>query len=527
MKKILIKINDNSLIFKERSKISSEHKSLINTNVISCNELVFSDDYFISNQKIVSNFVTQLSKDYNIDTVIIDGPSYILTILRVLKSNPNINNLIIKDDIQLTYKMCEAIVKTNIKNINCYIIQPFMIEFFDKHNCIVESRNEILFLSNFMINNNLSLFSSIYYKMSIIIDFPMSDQDQEDFQTFCKINYYLKTIHVNTINKNDLEYIVSTLKDNNKKNIKIVIHNNVSNEELINYLVKFNKTKRKRLKIRFKIDYSDKYLRENILKETNNSILRTCGVILIIIVIITFSYVFYDNFSSIKKDEEIKAKIVDNINNTSIEALTKTKDRITINYNKTEEKEIINEDLISLFSENPDTVGWLNVAGTNIDYPVVQGRDNDYYLKHNFYFEYDNNGWVFMDYRNLIDPISDNLIFYAHNRYSSGIMFGPLQNVQRASWYKNPDNYTVTFRTFYNNYEYRVFSVYKILVTSDYLQTIFVDDNSKMEFFTMLKNRSIYDFNTEIKPSDKIITLSTCAADNHRYVLHAVLVKED
>ena len=140
MKKILIKINDNSLIFKERSKLNSEHKSLLNTNVISCNELIFSDDYFVANQKIVSNFILQLSEDYNIDTVIIEGSDYILTILKILKTNPNIKNLVIKDDIQLTFKMCEAITKTYIKSINCYMIQPFMIEYFDKHDCIIESR---------------------------------------------------------------------------------------------------------------------------------------------------------------------------------------------------------------------------------------------------------------------------------------------------------------------------------------------------------------------------------------------------
>ena len=62
MKKILIKINDNSLIFKERVKLTTEHKSLINTNVISCNELVFSDDYFIVNQKIEIYYINESVK---------------------------------------------------------------------------------------------------------------------------------------------------------------------------------------------------------------------------------------------------------------------------------------------------------------------------------------------------------------------------------------------------------------------------------------------------------------------------------
>lgn len=527
MKKILIKINENSLIFKERVKLTSEHKSLINTNVISCNELIFSDDYFIVNQKIVSNFVLELCNDYHTDTVIIESTDYILTIINILKNNPYVKNLVIKNDCPLTFKMCEAITKTHIKNINCYSIQPFMIEYFDKHDCIIESRNEILFFSKFMINNNLSLFSSLFYKMSVIVDLPMDEQDIEDFQAFCKINKYLKVIHVSKVNKSDLENIISILKNTNKRNIKIIIHDNINSEDVIKYLVDFNKNKSKRYKIKFKIDYSDKYLQENILKETNNSILRICGLILIFIVIITFGYVFYDNFTSIQKDEEMHQAIAAIVETAKPEDIEKAILKIETKVTTEEKREIINTDLVSLYDKNPGTVAWLTVPGTKIDYPITQAEDNAYYLKHNFNFEYDKNGWVFMDYRNHFEPLSDNIIFYAHNRYSSGIMFGTLQNTQRSSWYENPDNYLISVRTFYNNYEYQVFSVYKILVTSDYLQTRFTSDEKKMDFLNMLKDRSIYDFGVELHPDDKIITLSTCAADNHRNVLHAVLVKKD
>lgn len=87
-----------------------------------------------------------------------------------------------------------------------------MIEYLDKYGVLVESRNEILYLSNFMLQNNLSIFSSMFYKMTIQIDLPMSVQDEEDFEAFIKINKYLKTINVNYVNKNDLEYIINTLR---------------------------------------------------------------------------------------------------------------------------------------------------------------------------------------------------------------------------------------------------------------------------------------------------------------------------
>ena len=128
-----------------------------------------------------------------------------------------------------------------------------------------------------------------------------------------------------------------------------------------------------------------------------------------------------------------------------------------------------------------------------------------------------------MDYRNNTDYLSDNIIIYAHNRYYNGVMFGTLQNTLRYSWYTNPDNQIINLKTLYENLNYKVFSIYKIQVTTDYMQTIFATDEDKLEFLNMLKNRSIYDFGIELSSDDKIITLSTCADEYNRYVLHAVL----
>ena len=198
-----------------------------------------------------------------------------------------------------------------------------------------------------------------------------------------------------------------------------------------------------------------------------------------------------------------------------------------LNSNQAEnDKIVVNEDIASLININPEVVGWLKVNNTNIDYPVVQTINNEYYLSHNFYLNEDKNGWVFMDYRNDSKYLSDNIIIYAHNRYNSGVMFGTLQNTFRYNWYTNPDNQIITLKTLYETLEYQVFSIYKIAVTTDYLRTIFKDDNDRLEFYSMLKNRSIYNFNIELSGKNKIITLSTCADENNRYVLHAVLKEE-
>lgn len=523
MKKLLFKIKDNALIIKEKQKLNNNDKNILNTNVINCNELVFSLDYLNNNAKIVSTFLKELTNGYAIDTIIIYKNEYADIILDILKNNKEISNLILKEDEQLTFNLCEKITKTNIKNINCYNLQPFMIEYLDKYGCLIESRNEILFLSNFMIENNLSIFSSLFYKMTLQIDLPMSVQDEEDFKAFCKINKYLKTINVNLVNKNDLEVIIDTLRKNNKKNVKIVIHENITDEEVITYLKDFNKKKSKRYKIYFKLIYSNEYLKNNIMKQTNNSILKSCGYIIIMIITFTFAYVFYDNYNSMQDVDKIQSDIKEVISiNDSKDVIEK------LNQNKTlEDKKVINEDIASLYNINPDTVAWLNVPNTNIDYAVTQSTNNEYYLNHNFYLEEDKNGWIFMDYRNDIEVISDNIILYGHNRYYSGIMFGPLLNMLRKSWYTNPDNQIITLKTLYEELDYKIFSMYKVAVTTDYLRVIFADDEDRLEFYTMIKDRSIHDFEVDITGNDKIITLSTCADENNRYVIHAVLQQKE
>ncbi len=519
MKKILIKIQGNNLIIKEKVRLSNEYKNILNTNVISCNELVFSDEYILNNKKIVATFLIEITKDYNLNTAILESNAFALLFLDLFKDNKEITSLILKEDSPLTFAMCEKIMKSYIKNVNCYTLQPFMIEYLDKYHILVESRNEILFLSNFMIENGLSEFTSLFYKMTLKIEFPMSNQDEQDFEAFCKINKYLKTINVNTVNKNDLEFLIATLKHNQKRNIKIVINENITNEEVLEYLKKFNKRKSKKLKIVFRLAYSNDYLRDNIFKQANSNILKTCSYFILLIVFFTFGYVFYDNYTAMQSTNNIKEKITQVIKlNDSEEIMAE------LNQDKDEDdKLVVNEDIAILLEENPETVGWLTVNNTNIDYPVVQSVNNDYYLDHNYYMESDNNGWVFMDYRNDTEYLSDNLIIYAHNRYHSGVMFGTLQNTLRYSWYTNPDNQIIKFKTLYEDLEYEIFSIYKISVTTDYLRTLFADANDKLEFYQMLQDRSIYDFEVDLTADSKIITLSTCADESNRYVIHAVL----
>ena len=176
---------------------------------------------------------------------------------------------------------------------------------------------------------------------------------------------------------------------------------------------------------------------------------------------------------------------------------------------------------------NNDTVGWLKVNNTNIDYPVTQYKDNDFYLKNDYYKNSNRHGWIFMDYRN--DPINlnRNTIIYGHN-LANQKMFGTLRYALNSSWYKKTNNQIITFNTTQKNMNWQIFSIYKVPVTTDYLRTVFNSDDDYLEFIDMIKKRSIYDFNVNFDANDIILTLSTCSNGNdQRLVVHAKLIKED
>ena len=175
---------------------------------------------------------------------------------------------------------------------------------------------------------------------------------------------------------------------------------------------------------------------------------------------------------------------------------------------------------------NSQTKGWIQVNGTNVNYPFVQASDNNYYLNHSFDKSWNSAGWVFMDYRNSIDDMDKNTILYSHGRYDK-TMFGTLRNVLTNGWLDNKNNYVIKLSSEKENTLWQVFSVYKIPTTSDYLQVNFIDDEDFMNFADMLIDRSGYDFDTIVSKSDKILTLSTCYNDDIKTVIHAKLIKKE
>ena len=184
-----------------------------------------------------------------------------------------------------------------------------------------------------------------------------------------------------------------------------------------------------------------------------------------------------------------------------------------------------NVDLEALKEKNNDTVGFINIKNTNINYPIVQTTNNDYYLNHAYDKSYNEAGWVFMDYRN--NNFNDfNTIIYGHGRLNKTV-FGSLKDLLKDSWQSNKDNYTLTISSLTMNYVYQIFSIYTIDAESYYIKTEFDTNEDKQDWITEMNNRNTSIIYSPANINDKIITLSTCLNnDNGRVVVHAKLIKQ-
>lgn len=187
---------------------------------------------------------------------------------------------------------------------------------------------------------------------------------------------------------------------------------------------------------------------------------------------------------------------------------------------------LIDVDFNDLKNKNNEVIGWIQVNGTNINYPFVQTSDNEFYLTHSLDKSYNKAGWVFMDFRNNKLDFDKNTILYAHGR-ADNTMFGSLKKIIFNKWLSNSNNHVIKLSTETENTLWQVFSVYKIPTTNDYIQVKFINDKDFLNFGNMLIQRSKHNFNTTISENDKILTLSSCYNDDEKVVLHAKLIKRE
>jgi sortase B len=182
-------------------------------------------------------------------------------------------------------------------------------------------------------------------------------------------------------------------------------------------------------------------------------------------------------------------------------------------------------DIEKLKAINPDYYGWIKVSGTNIDYPVVQGEDNDFYLTNDFNKEQHRAGAIFCDYRNDRDVSKNrNTIIYGHNMLD-GSMFSALEkNYRNEEIFQNGIIELITENAVYY---YKVFSVRETAPASGYIQVDFDSDEKYIEFLYAQKELSLFQNDIIFDENSRIITLSTCVNDywrDIRFVVQGVLV---
>lgn len=176
-------------------------------------------------------------------------------------------------------------------------------------------------------------------------------------------------------------------------------------------------------------------------------------------------------------------------------------------YTELREKSQENNKDEKLSSINSDYRFWLKVNNTNIDYPVVQGKDNDYYLNHDFNKDYLASGSIFMDYRNDFENDKSIIIYGHHMRNKT--MFGELANFKDESFFKENNKIKIEYKG--KTYTYEIFSVYIADSSEDFLEINFNNDSEYEDYLNSIINKSLFKTNTNVTSKDKIVTLYTCS----------------
>lgn len=203
--------------------------------------------------------------------------------------------------------------------------------------------------------------------------------------------------------------------------------------------------------------------------------------------------------------------------------------------NQTEVQEIVKEDepgpaisyekvdFAALAEINPDVAGWLSLENTVINYPIVQGTDNSYYLEHLFTREVNHTGCIFIDIGNAKDFSDRNTVIYAHHM-RNGSMFAELEGYREQSYYES--HREMVLQTPKGLYLVQPFAGILTNGYADYVQLQFDDDTAFMDYVNRMRAESTFESDVEITPADRLLTMSTCRYDveNGRYALFCKLV---
>ena len=314
------------------------------------------------------------------------------------------------------------------------------------------------------------------------------------------------------------EYLSNAaVNDRSKKKVKLAekkqIKNSSNKKKLVTKDKKIAQSKSSKIESKKALEDYDPVMQERIKQELylQEKQRRRTVVICSLVAILCLGYVIfyyylyernsneYEHLASLKTEDNIA------VNN-----------EVHINYTKEEEKKelVVLEKYKKLFSQNKSLIGWIKIDDTNIDYPVMQTVNNEYYLDHNYNQQYDKNGSIFLDKDCDITNPGTNMIIYGHHM-KSGKMFGNLKLYSNKSYYD--EHPIIQFDTIYEEGRYQIMYVFRSRIYNEdeivfkYYQ--FFDVATPEEFDSNMSEMakiSLYDTGVTAKYGDKLITLSTC-----------------
>ena len=249
-------------------------------------------------------------------------------------------------------------------------------------------------------------------------------------------------------------------------------------------------------------------------KKGGSNIVSNIILVIAIVVFAVSAYKLYGIFSEYNKGDKEYQKIQDLVINTEKKDDTK--------------EETFSVDFEKLLEMNSDVVGWIRFdEPSEINYPVVQGRDNEEYLKRTFEANTNKLGTLFVDVNNPGDISGRNTFIYGHNM-KNGSMFAQLLKYKDDSFYKeHPYFYIYTPDGKVRTYE--IFSAGVVKDTSDSYIMDYADDAAFQTYIDYIKQQSAYPTSAEVTTASKIVSLSTCTnvRDDERFLVHGVMIKEE
>lgn len=237
-------------------------------------------------------------------------------------------------------------------------------------------------------------------------------------------------------------------------------------------------------------------------KKEKKDYIKIIRIIFIILLIISVIYIVNAFLHSKKEDEETQ-ELLDSVSIIDIpEMVDESEERVL----KVKE----------LKAQYPDVVGWLEIKGTNINYPVMQGEDNDYYMDHNYKKEETKSGSIFLDKNYDWSIPSSNLLMYGHNKRSASTMFSDLLQYKEERFYQSYP--TIRFTTPEEDAEYEIIAAFlsRVYYKSEknvFRYYFFVNAKNELEyndFVTNAKKASLYETGKTAEYGDQLMTLSTC-----------------